>query len=711
MASRLPVSQSRGPDEAQVIVPSALRLTRQQEDDLLRHIKTRKDNLEGDLGRTNYNSPDFFTAADRSALKQSCISFMGRQHLGHLVFQGQMDWRAALIGGLYEQTNIHFPLTRRILLQQIARAIEFVTGTTPWFTAYDVGISDEELAQKIERFVLYRADRSSLEETINQAIACAFIQGQAVVKTTHEKITDYYESYATIAHDAAGQPIQAGDGDYIFETDTFVLSADAAALAAQAEQQGFHTPNSQDMVLKRDMQTPQPEVMTFKKVLIQRSMVHFNGARSAVVPFLDFLCPLTATDVQKADIVIHIFNEPLIRVLQRFLMLEMAGAENAELSSPEKQLERLAEMMNALMPGTATDSLGGQHLARPELREADNTTGVDTIEPMGSFCETYLHYDANGDGIQESILVITDEACKVVLFYDYLANVTPNGQRPFNVVRVNPVTNRWHGQSQVETFYNLQETIDLMVNRMHLRMTSAGRVDFWNPHLTVEGQNPQQRGLQLNRGTTYTAINAETDVTKILHSVYLNDMTYDMIKDFVELLIQIAINMSGVSNVNDGQMANLDTQKLATGIRNMEASGQELFGVHIASLRPGVRATVLDFAAVTLINLDQPEAFKFFEGDVGRLAEITPQEVRNLRLDVDISLSRYRSQQEAAQGQQALSVVQWFYALPYAVQVLVAPLARNLLRAYQQKQADEYIQPVQLQPMLPEAAGAAPPPL
>lgn len=670
---------------------------------MMQHIHQRRTTLEGDLGRQNYHAPDFFLNQNQTSLQSQAVSFMGRQHLGHLVFQGQMDWRQYVIGGIYEQSNLHFPLTRRILLQQIARAINYYTGTDPWFTAYDVGTEDKALAEKVERWVRYEADQSDYTTVMNQAIAAAFIQGQAVIKTISEKRTDFYQQYANVAVDDQGKPLRAQDGDYIFKHDEFVPSPQAAMAAAVAQEQGMPPPPAADLVLKRDLATPKPQVLTFQRLLVARALVHFQGAKSRIVPFLDFLCPLTAEDVQTADIVIHMFDEPLIKLLQRFLLLD-----TGETLSIDDQMERLAEMANAFMGGSVGDDLSAKNQSQPALREADNTTGLDTTEPIGAFMEAYLHYDANGDGIQESLIVICDKDCKRPIFYDYVANVTWNGLRPFQVVRVNDVPNRWHGQSQVETFWNIQEALDLMINRMQQRMNSSGRVDFWNPHMTLEGQDPSNRNLQLNWGGTYTAKDANTDVGKILHSVYLNDITYDKLKDFVELLIQIAINMSGVSNVNDGQMANLDTQKLATGIKNMETSGEELFGTFIATLRPGLKGCLTDFAHTSLISLEQPKMFKFFEGDVGKLATITPDEVRNLRLDVEMSLTKYRSQQDAAQGAAAWQVATQFYVLPIEVQMRLAPLARALLKSYQQRQADELIEPTMLMPPTPPTSTAGP---
>ncbi len=90
----------------------------------------------------------------------------------------------------------------------------------------------------------------------------------------------------------------------------------------------------------------------------------------------------------------------------------------------------------------------------------------------------FLHFDADEDGVQEDIVIMIDRKNKRPLFYDYVANRTPNGKRPFDVIRVNRVDGRWHGIGTMEVFQPLQEVVDLLVNRWSLSQSRSGNVFF-----------------------------------------------------------------------------------------------------------------------------------------------------------------------------------------------------------------------------------------
>ena len=66
---------------------------------------------------------------------------------------------------------------------------------------------------------------------------------------------------------------------------------------------------------------------------------------------------------------------------------------------------------------------------------------------MAEFVEFYLWFDANNDGVAENIMLIADRTTRSPVFYDHVANVTTDGLRPIEIVRINPVEGRWYGQA------------------------------------------------------------------------------------------------------------------------------------------------------------------------------------------------------------------------------------------------------------------------
>lgn len=745
-AAKEPVK--RAPGELRVILPSPLSrrieaiaeasgqgtTPESLEKELLAHCQDRLRTLSDQQGRADYGRGDYFTRNSVEGLRTNAISFMGRQHLAHLVYQGQFDWRRFVLGGIWTETNLHFPITRRIIQQQIARAANYFTGTSPWFSCYDVNaVPDSGAAEavaamppapgqpapppppmpigdKLDRWARFEAEQSELDSVVNEAIGLAFIQGQQVVKTVHQSRVEYYDTRAKIMIDpATNKPLLASDGDYIFDTDKWVPNPTPALVSAipmpggvpDASALPATPPNA--MVLARDLKTPMPPNPTWDERDIKRKIRHFHGAKSTLIHYCDFLCEQTAPTIQESGFCAHITNEPVVDLFHRLL-------DNSEWAkskiSPEQQLARLSELMQQIGPGLTDGDKAGAKQARPELREGQNTTGEDANEPQANVVEFYLYYDFGDGNPPANILVIADAECRTPIFYDYVANVTWNGQRPFDVYRVNPVAGRWHGQSQVEVFWQIQYAIDLFLNRMHLAATSAGRIDVFNPFLTVEGQtNPN---LELNWGRAYRAVNQNVKASDVVQSVYLQAVNFGEFRSMIEMLIQIATNMSGVSNANDAQAANLDSSKLATGINNIENSGQELFRSYIQALQPGVSGHVKGFIHVTSRNLDLPRLFRFFDGEIGALAEITPDEVRDLELDVTLELTRFHQAHAVESDDKAWGIAVEFYTMLPEVQSRLAPLARNRLRSLQIPNADEFIQPLML---LPPGAPGQPPAL
>jgi hypothetical protein len=668
-------------------------MTRETEQRMMDHFRRRKMDLASQQGRDDYGTSGWLRNSNQGAIRQQARTFMGKQYLCHQIFQGNYDWRPQLVGGIYAESNLHFPLTRRILLQQIARGIASFTGSDPWFTAYDVNLSDAALAEKVERWMRFEGDQSDLTTVVNQSISLAFIQGQSVVETLHENVFDYYKTYASVAVDEKGVPLGAKDNDYIYESDLFIpySETDAGKLAmAQAEQLAATgvavAPPSTDLVLKRDGATPKPATLTFKKMLIDKRIDHRKGAKSSNVNYLDILAPLTVDDLERADAVFRFYDEPVFTLVSKLLAMDWSGTG----LSAQDQLSRVAEAMQKLTGLSNKEKLSGANRERDELMEGTQSQGVDTLEPFGSFVRTYGYYDIDGDGHYENLMIISDEGFNVPIYYDYLANVTWNGQRNLAVTRVNAVPNRWHGQSQVEVYGQLQEMIDLGVNRANFSQMSSGWIDFVRRDLIINGDK-----LHINGGGIYDLRADAGDADKVFHREQLYNTKYADIRDFIELLIQIAVNMSGVASANDSRMANLDTGELATGVKNIENSGEELFGVFLVELKPGVQKVVVAFGQTCILHMDKLKAFKYFEGDLGKLATITPEEVRDLKLDVDLALARSRNLADSQQGMAAWSVAKEFYAQPTPeIQEALTPLAVRLLKAFQQKDAKEIIKAI-----------------
>ena len=332
---------------------------------------------------------------------------------------------------------------------------------------------------------------------------------------------------------------------------------------------------------------------------------------------------------------------------------------------------------------------------RPELREGTTTNPMQTkADPTLNIAEAYLSYDVDGDGAYEEVFLMIDLKTRRPIIYDHLPNVFPDAKRPFHVLVINPVEGRWHGIGMMEVFWEMQKFVDLTVNRWDLSLSQSGAVTFWHPELTVEGQaNP---ALRLNTGETYRKRDPKTASQQIVERVWLHEFKGANLEHLVQFCAQMMTNMSGVSNVNDAAMAGLNTSKLATGVRNIDKSGQEQFAPFLSHLEPGITSVLEALLYLTLWQMDEVELYHVLEGDQVKPLVIQAIDVQHLKYEVELELTRYKSEQKVAEAQAARTCALNYYGLPVQLQERLAPLFREELRGYQVQDIDAIIQPLDM---------------
>lgn len=691
---------------------TSYKLTRDQEEELIDHAMRRLQELEQETGRDRTGKGDWWMNGGAQPMETDPLgahradrTWMGKRCLYDLVYDNNVEHRAVVLGGIFAESNLVVPLARRITRQMTARAVNYYFGTDPWFAAYPVGEFDRARADKADRYTRWKTDQSKLKRTLEMGIERAFVLGESVAKTSWKRREQIYKTVATVLVDEAGNDVLGADGDFILESDEWITRQ--VQDAANPEQ----TITDGVMVLKRDGITPQPPELIFVAKPVTRRIKHYNGPESKVIHFGDFLCPLKAATIQEADCVVHLYDVPVMELADQWRKDEQGLGASEDAESTRKAIEMIRAISSAgNHTPTAQDSeKPGEDDSFDEIRSAT----------MVSIAEFHLRYDADGDGIMEEIMLVIDRNSKTPIFYDYEANVTPDGLRPFDVIRVNEIPGRWYGMGAMEMFETTQRFVDLTANRWNLAQSRAARVDFWKPQNTLEGRlNPH---LTLNWGGTYTPLGDKT-AKDCLESVYLEDNKGMDLKLQIEFFTQLAMNESGVQHANDAQAAGFDSAKLATGIRNIEKSGQEMFSLYLGHLEPGIAGTLIRHVKLLMVNLDEMEVYRYFEDDEGGegaqgLVEIDPAEISDMELDVRILLTRYRGEQTLESSMTAVGLINQYYGQPFEIQQRTALMFRDMLKALQIPYSDRVIQPLALLPAGPPgappsqvaAAGANPP--
>jgi hypothetical protein len=673
--------------------PTSYVLDRVQEAELVDHAMTRLDELEREIGRDIAGTGDWWSsnaikAYNPEGTEAPQDTWLGKRLLFDKTFKNEMDWRPALLGGIFKHSNLVVPIARRICRQMVARAINYFFGTTPWYSVYPVGIMDKDRADKADRYIRWKTDQSKLQRIEEQAVERAFVLGEAVAKTTWKRKEMIGKTKATVLVDEGGKDILGADGDYITEADLWVQDASVDEATGQ--------PITTDlMILKRDGKTVQPAAMIWQEKNITRRIVQYRGPESKVVHYMDFLCPLEAETVQDADCIVHLYDRSLMDIADEWMK-----SIPAEASADERM--RLKREAVSVLRELAYSTHETDTAQNSDVVDQSSTAGSvrERRVPMVKIAEFHLRYDADGDGIQEEIFLVVDRKTRIPIFYDYTMNVTPDGSRPYSVVRVNEIPSRWYGMGAIEMMNPNQQIIDLWMNRKNRSVSGSGRVDLFNPYNTIEGRsNPN---LEMNWGGTYTPATGKK-AEDIIQSVYLEDSIGEKLMEMIEFVMQLMMNESGVMSANDSNVAGLDSTKLATGIRNIERNGQELFSLFLGHLDPGVSDMLSKHVKLIMVNLDTMEVYRYFEDGeggegAGEFRQIDPGDIANLEIDTRILMTRHRGEQVLESNIRSVQVVKDYYAQPYEVQIQTKDMFIDILKALQIQNANKIIVPLQIMP-------------
>lgn len=678
--------------------PTSLILTREQEETLVDHVLARCATLERELGRVIQPAG--------TAPSPDPVTWMGRRELWTLRYYNHVADRKRE-GTIFFHSNLTAALSQRITMQMVARANNFFFGTPSWFVARPVNHGgDTGLEERIERHAHWKAEQGHVARTLESGVEYAFVRGESVKKTTFQVTSQRYKKKgnALVANrqlypDSAGNPIldsaawvpEMMPGQPAEPSPEQIAMGVAAPVAAPLIASGRQ-------VLKSDGVTVFPEGGAYQPGLWPCHVTTFEGARCDVVYFKDFLCPLDAPSIHEADINIHLYSLPVMRLVEMFARedLRLAGARDLE------TLRRAVAMVRDLA-GQGSTPQSGARQPRGDHGEQGNTSPVNS--PDTNIVEGWVLFDVDGDGIQEEVMIAIDRATRFPIYYDYLAEVTTDARRPFEVTRPRAVDGRWYGIGSMEYFEPEQEFIDLTINRRNFRMSQAGRVTFWAPHMTLEGRaNPK---LTLNYGKTYTLAEGYK-AEEALAYIELPDDSANLMQ-LLNFFMQFAQLKSGVVNAGDQEASGLPASNTATGINDVARSGQEMFAQYLSCLLIGLSDTLRAYILTTYRNMNKPEIFRFFKGDTAGLETLTPEEVRDLDFIVTILLTRQETEKILQTSAQRSALIKDYYAQPPIIQANITNDYRAALTALGSQDAKTTIQPVPVMnaaPGDPNAQGA-----
>jgi len=626
-------------------------------------------------------------------------SFLGKRELYDLTYHNRVEWRAFVLGNLFAESNRTLPIARRGTRQMAARAIRNYFSVDPWVKATgtnkpDGQISmDESIAIAGEKFFLFKAQEAGLKEVFQRAVERAFVVGECVLKTRSTTKFNYYRTSMSILVDENGKVVLGADGDYIVEGKDSFSRPEIQPEQAEPTEGGAETggdpgevaevdPNA-PLFLDRDGKTQIPPNSMFEwRENLLRKHTTYSGPQTEIVNTRDFICMPTEKDVHDAPFIAHLLTISPFDIVNTFGQEILDDAK-----TPAERIATTTQFIKLLsdMDSDGTSAKTGNDLARPELSESSAMLNYSDFGPSRSeIAECYMEYDADGDGTPEQIFLVIDRRRRKLVYCNYLQNVTADGERPFNVLSVNRVHNRWFGVGMLEQMEHLQQSIDLWLNRASFSSSSSGCTPFFNQDNVYEGDQFAGTNMHLpfNTGQVFH-LKPGKKAEETLTYITVPEVKMKEFLQFMDLNMQMAANEAAILGTNDMQAAGLDSSQLATGIRDNTAKGDELFGLVTAHLDGDIERTVQRWAGILFTHMNDEEEFSYGEGDTRLLDVIKKTDIRRIKYHFALTLTGGKNEQIVQAMQVALPQTLGWSQQSSAMMAASLPLIDAQLRALQ----------------------------
>lgn len=674
--------------EPRVPVKTALELTREQEDRLVQHCINTIEQLKESLGRDSAHS--YVTggnhgdaqglqsmgfgnpASEAQGARRARLRFLER--CAKYTRNYEMDYSdREMPNTIYEHSNLAGSQSQRATLQMSGKTKAKLFPNDNFLNVRPIGIEDKDIARAVKERARYVADEMELVNALMDGIDGAYIRGQAVMKVAYETDSTLYERKGIYLADAQGNAVFDAAGDYIWKQN---VGADQVYPGNQLSD-GTIIPDGAQWI--------------DGKVSVRD--VRYSGPVVSEIHYLDFLCSDTDKDVSRAAFVAHLYEDDAMRIAEKIAEKDIATAVNEEdrviaLKQAQAAILNLSNDGNEYKTGARTAQQGRQH-SREFTDAAPQGTSVSEIG------ECWMRYDANGDGRAEEILCIVHLPSQTPLFYDYLQNVQVDRKRPFEVIRPRGRSHSWTGIGTMEYMDPEQEFGDLVLNRWNYGIGATGGITFWNPKATIEGRMNQ--ALELNGGKTYTKADPEMPAENIVDRVQLVDTEHlAQLKEIYVMNQQQMTLKNGSINAADETINTMNSTRTATGINSLENQADEQFTNWVKDIQSAVRRICKRIVKMMFLPGEKAELVRFYDRQQDRdiAVSLTPDMLRELDVDVRISISDDDENAEIVKSDEATAITNEFYtAVPAEIQPVVAEQYRERLRRRGIRDAEKYIVP------------------
>lgn len=576
-------------------------------------------------------------------------------------FEGDLSWRVSIPDSIYRLSNKSLGTVRRVIRTGVAKAVADLFGSDPFFGVMPEGPEDDvKLCSDVERWGHYKAEETKVRMAGRAAVQGALVRGESVVMRTLVVNEQRWMAPVEIAATADGLPIGDSRRKPIRR---------CADMQPHPSLDGY-------LVLTEDPATSIPADMIWITANLPETLEQ-RSVDISPVWWEDFYCDLTEADVHKAD-----YNCIRKDVSYNTLAQMLRGAKNPQYA--RMILDDIRAQQNNKVA----------RIGQPSPHRGEDHPHYETT-PSANLSWHYMTLDADADGFAEEIFCIIETHSQKVVFYDYLQNVFCDNRRPYDVVRTSPVEGRWFGTGMYEANKSLNDFVELLFNRINLRCSTSGRINFSNPNACKETQAGEQLSFG-NSTKTYTLNDSFTkdDAFSYVVAPALDENATNLLNMCLQA-IQLEL---GQIDAGEGALSGMPSTELATGIKSLERQAAAILKDMLFCLKDGVNDMMRGWLGYIIAYMNEEEAVQVMQADSWNLIKLKRSDVQKLRYKLKMLLTPTRGAEMLQQSQQAINTGLGFHKLvvenPSAASAM-RPLFVASLKALEIADADVICPPVQ----------------
>lgn len=561
---------------------------------------------------------------------------------------------------IFTHSNLSVPMTSLVVDHFMARAEDEITGTSPYFKFEAQGAGDEETAEAYDKYFNWKLeDMAHTRERLEESYLHLFIQRALILKSTYkEDISTWYDYERNgLFNNERGEfeeipgegPIIEGEAQFIPEMNP---------MTGETELRLANDPSFQMIPGVHEFQ-PFPQG-------VPTQQVKYKGPRSEVIDSDRFLCPTTAESLEDADILVEMYDKDMRWAQKMFL---------------DREWVNFADYYNLVNKDANPRSPIEKNENRIENLDFDNEEN-----PSVQILECWVKRDVLGTGDPQEFCVFVDPEAEKILYYEFVAKLTPDNRIPYTAVSIGKERNRWCGRSLPERIRSFQEYVDKQFNSQSYRNELAA-----NP---IMGVNPQAvedepEDVELHAGKIFE-MKDQYNIDDFIQFAAIPNVdvrTQDLI-DFVFGIVQLWL---GVSNMAQGDYQALAPANTATGVEATLREASKIGRRWMRRIVRGFEEHLTKLVQVAMATMDEEEVFEYMEGDVRAFGVMTPEAIRNIGINTRVILSQDQGQRAIEKANLALQTQDRYFQSPPEMRPFIRPMLKRILDAMGFERTDELL--------------------